>query len=83
MMTERRSIARTKISKSASLFLGARRGVFGCEVRDITNVGAGLRFEGINIWPIDFELSFDNFRSARKCRVAWRNGYVAGVAFEN
>jgi hypothetical protein len=56
--SERRSVGRTKIAKSALLFIGARRGVFGCSLRD-----------NINVLPPDFEPSFDNFRTIRKCRL--------------
>jgi len=54
-----------------------------CGVCDVTNVGAGLRLEGLNVYPLNFELSFDNFHTIRKCRVAWRQGGFIGVAFES
>jgi hypothetical protein len=37
----------------------------------------------INILPPDFELTFDSFRTIRRCRVIWRQGDVVGVAFQN
>jgi hypothetical protein len=80
-LIERRLIGRTKISKSALLFCGEQLGVFGCGVRDITNIGAGLRLDGLDVHPVDFELSFDNFRTVRKCRVAWKQGDFVGVEF--
>ncbi len=79
--SERRSVGRTKIAKSALLFFGSRRGVFGCSLRDVTNIGAGIRLDNINVLPPDFELSFDNFRTIRKCRLVWRQGDFTGVAF--
>ena len=82
-LAERRSIGRTRISKSALLFFSTQRGVLACSVRDVTNVGAGLRLHGLSVYPLNFEISFDNFRTSRKCRLAWTQGDFVGVAFEN
>jgi hypothetical protein len=80
---ERRSIGRTRIAKGASLFFSAQTGVHSCGVTDITNVGAGIRTQDLPALPLNFELSFDNFRTVRKCRLIWRDGDFVGVAFEN
>ena len=80
---ERRSIGRTKIAKSALLFVIGQASVRSCGVTDITNVGAGIRTQDLPALPLNFELSFDNFRSVRKCRLIWRDGDFVGVAFEN
>jgi hypothetical protein len=80
---ERRSIGRTKIFKGALLFFTGQRRVRSCGVTDITNVGAGIRTQDLPALPLNFELSFDNFRTVRKCRLIWRNGDFVGVAFEN
>jgi hypothetical protein len=81
--SERRSVGRTRIAKSALLFFGSQRGVFGCSIRDVTNIGAGIRLHNINVLPPEFELSFDNFHTIRKCRLVWRQGDFTGVAFQN
>ena len=52
-------------------------------VIDITNLGAGIRTQDLPATPLNFELSFDNFRTARKCQLIWRDGDFVGVAFEN
>jgi hypothetical protein len=80
---ERRSTGRTVVSRGVLLFFSARRGVFGCEVCDVTNVGARIRLNSLNILPPIFEMSFDNFRTARKCRLIWRRDNFVGVAFES
>ena len=80
---DRRSVGRTRIVKGALLFFGAQRGVSACGVRDVTNIGAGLRLNSLNVLPLDFELSFDKFRSVRRCRLIWRSGDFVGVAFED
>jgi hypothetical protein len=55
------------------LFFSEKTGVHSCTVRDITNLGAGIRIEqDLKIVPLDFALSFDNFRTVRMCRLIWR-----------
>jgi len=40
-------------------------------------------FEGLSVVPLEFDLSFDNFRTIRKCKMVWREGDFAGVQFDN
>ena len=80
-LTERRSIGRTRIDRGALLFFAGREGVFACCVENVTNHGAGVRLSGLGILPSEFDLSFDNFRSIRRCRLAWRIGEFTGVQF--
>ena len=80
---ERRSIGRTTINRNAVLFFYGQAGVRSCCVRDVTNRGASIRLNGLNFLPITFDLSFDNFRTIRKCNLAWRDGDFVGVAFED
>ena len=51
---ERRSMARTTISKDALLFFDAQRGVLTCRVQDVTNSGAGIELHTLNLLPLDF-----------------------------
>jgi hypothetical protein len=80
-MSDRRAIGRTRIDKGALLFFSESSGVYSCTVHDVTNSGAGIRLQGLKVVPLEFELSFDNFRSARKCRLVWRQGDFFGAAF--
>jgi hypothetical protein len=80
---ERRSLGRTKIHRDAKLFFNEKSGVHRCKVRDVTNVGAGIAAQDLKIVPLDFLLSFDNFRTARMCRLIWRDGDLLGIAFKN
>jgi hypothetical protein len=82
-MTDRRSIERTKIAKGALLFFTGQAGVRSCGIVDITNVGACIRTQELAVVPLNFELSFDNFRTGRKCRLVWRDGDFLGVAFDS
>jgi hypothetical protein len=80
---ERRSIGRTKIQKGALLFFRGRSGAQACAVRDVTNRGAGIRAPVLHIVPLNFELSFDGFRTARSCQLIWRQNDFLGVAFSS
>jgi len=79
---ERRTIGRTRINRNALLFFRGQADVFPCCVRDVTNYGAGIRLEGLNVFPVEFDLSFDGFRTIRKCRLIWRDTDFVGLAFE-
>ena len=79
---ERRTIGRTRINRNALLFFRGQADVFPCCVRDVTNSGAGIRLEGLNVFPVEFDLSFDGFRTIRKCRLIWRDTDFVGLAFE-
>ena len=79
---ERRAVARTKINRDVLMFFMGQDRVHPCCVRNVTNHGAGLRLDGVNIVPSDFGISFDNFRTMRRCRLIWRDGDFVGAAFE-
>ena len=70
-------------SPEALLFFGESSGIYSCTVHDVTNSGAGIQSQGLKVIPLEFALSFDNFRSARMCRLAWRQGDFFGVVFES
>jgi hypothetical protein len=80
---ERRSIGRTKILKGALLFFSEKTGVQSCTVRDVTNSGAGILAQNLQIMPLEFALSFDGFRTLRMCRLIWRQDDFLGAAFES
>jgi hypothetical protein len=81
-MKERRSLDRTRVAKGALLFFSRQTGVRACCVTDITKSGAGIRTQDLAILPLNFQLSFDNFRTVRKCRIIWRDNDFLGVSFE-
>ena len=78
---ERRAIGRTRINRSALLYFQGGAGFFPCCVRDATNSGASVRLEQLNVLPVEFDLSFDNLRTVRECRLVWRDADFVGVAF--
>jgi hypothetical protein len=80
---ERRAVGRTTINRDVLMFFTGQDRVHTCCVRDVTNHGAGLRLNALNIVPSEFGISFDNFLTMRRCRLIWRDGDFVGVAFES
>jgi hypothetical protein len=80
---ERRAVDRTTINRGVLMLFTGPEGVYACCVRDVTNQGAGILLNGLNIVPSEFGISFDNFRTMRHCRLIWRDGDFVGVAFES
>jgi hypothetical protein len=77
---ERRAVARTTINRDVLMFFNGN--IHACCVLNVTNQGAGIRLNGLNILPSEFGISFDNFRTMRQCRLIWREGDFVGAAFE-
>jgi hypothetical protein len=70
---ERRAVGRTTINRDVLMFFTGQDRVHPCYVRDVTNLGACLRLNGLNIVPSEFGISFDSFRTTRRCRLVWRD----------
>ena len=80
---ERRAVGRTTINRDVLMFFTGQDRVHACCVRDVTNHGAGLRLNGLNIVSSEFGISFDNFHTMRRCRLIWRDGDFVGAAYES
>jgi hypothetical protein len=80
---ERRAKKRTPIHHGAALSFSPHGTVYACCVCNVTNDGSGIRLNGLKIVPSEFDLSFDNFRTVRRCRLIWRNGDFIGAKFES
>ena len=80
---ERRSKKRTVINRDVLIFFAGKDAVHSCRVLDVTNDGASIRLDGLGILPFEFAISFDHFRTMRKCRMIWRNGGFLGAKFES
>jgi hypothetical protein len=81
--TERRGAGRTLINRGILVHFAGCDGVHGCCVRDVSNLGAGIRLNGLSIIPFEFGISFDNFRTMRPCRLVWRDGDFVGTTFKS
>ena len=80
---ERRAVGRTTINRDVLMFFTGQDRVQPCCVRDVTNLCACIRLNGLSIVPSEFGISFDSFRTMRLCRMVWRQGDFLGVAFKN
>jgi hypothetical protein len=71
---DRRAVGRRLINSDILMHFAGGDGVHGCRVRDITNLGAAIHLNGLNIILSVVGVSFDNFRTMRLCRLEWREG---------
>jgi len=84
-MNERRDVARTRLRRNAEIVVErARRGVDKVQVtlQNLTSTGACLTLASTYKVPDTFDLTFDQGRSCRPCRVKWRTSDRLGVSFE-
>ena len=56
--------------------------VRSCLGYDVSQTCARLHSDGIDILPKDFYVTFDDFLTVGKCRIAWRSHDDVGVVFE-
>ncbi len=78
---ERRRAKRKLVNETLLLSLPGQITFQPCRVRDLTAFGAGLWLNWFALLPTEFELSFDEFRTAFECRLVWRSGDRGGVEF--
>ena len=82
MVDERRTRKRTRILRSAKIIVPRRSPVIHCTVQNITSGGARLKLANTYGLPETFELTFEQGRTRRACRVVWRTADELGVAFQ-
>jgi len=80
-MEERRRLQRHTVLKSAKIVFDSQSSLVDCIVYNLTSKGACLQLANTMNTPEAFEMSFDNFRSIRSCRVTWRQSNKLGVSF--
>jgi hypothetical protein len=79
---ERRISRRTRLHRNAAIILNDRSAVVQCTLLDLSRTGARLSVSSTYKLSEAFELTFDNGRTRRKCRVQWRTDTKLGVTFE-
>ena len=80
-MIERRKIARSDVATRTLIFFGARRTVLECTALNLSCKGGKIALDRLYALPPRFLLSFDQFSTARNCRLVWSKGNFAGVQF--
>jgi hypothetical protein len=81
-LPERRTSERTRNHRSALISIPQLKHVHSCGVRDLSREGAGLRLAYLPLLPCEFKLTFDGFHNVLDCRLIWRDGDFAGIAFQ-
>jgi hypothetical protein len=81
-MDNNRNARRQKSFMQGRVFFDNRRSSADCLVRDVSEVGARLRFSGTLNLPDVFELFIPHKGETRLAKVQWRRGEEIGVAFE-
>jgi len=79
-VSERRQNSRIRVLKGAKIVLGTSS-VLDCIVRDLTNRGARILISNALELPDTVSVTFDNGRTCRPCRLAWRTLGETGVEF--
>lgn len=80
---DRREFVRTMVYRSALLSIPGQITAQPCSMRDFTVKGVSIRLSGITLLPLEFQISFDEFRTCEACRLVWRDGDFAGLLFES
>lgn len=81
--SERRARRRTRILRNAKIIAPRSTSMIHCTVQDITSAGAGLKVANTYGMPQAFELTFEQGRTRRSCRVVWCTNDSLGVMFED
>ena len=82
-MIERRSKVRSRVLKGGKLTINQQGSAIECTVQNLSNSGACLQLSSTFDVPLEFDFSFDSFRTIRKCHVKWRTETGLGVAFQS
>jgi hypothetical protein len=80
---DRRAFVRMEIYRDALLSIPGHIMAQPCSVRDLSVKGANIRLNGIGLLPVEFEISFDGFRTLQPSRLIWRDGDFAGLLFQS
>jgi hypothetical protein len=81
-MEEKRRIQRSRVLKSARMLFNHCASTMDCTVRNMSERGACLLVASPVGIPPTFELTLDDGRSRRPCRVTWQSADKIGVVFE-
>lgn len=81
MVDERRSSKRWGAYLKARIVFNNRSSVLDCTVRNLSETGAGIAFDGIYPIPPEFELVIPNRGLQAQGRLIWSRGAHHGVMF--
>jgi hypothetical protein len=64
------------------LFFRGGREVHACIAYNVTQISARMHSDELGLLPVDFYVTFDNFRTIGRCQLTWRHRDDFGVVFE-
>jgi hypothetical protein len=79
---DRRTDRRMRTLLLGRIYYNSARPSLDCDVRDLSNLGACLRGEGVVDAPDRFQLEIPSRNRLHGVRVRWRKGDRIGVDFE-
>ena len=80
-MTERRNSRRGRTYFEGRIVFNNRWSTTDCRVRDCTERGAKLEYDGLAISPEQVDLMVFGKGESRQARIVWRDKTQAGVEF--
>jgi hypothetical protein len=80
--TERRAAPRRLVLKGGRIVFNNGFSTLDCRVRNLSEGGARLQVASVVGVPDRFDLVVTDTNERQPCRIAWRNGNLIGVAFE-
>jgi PilZ domain len=80
-MQDRRRMVRNRVYYGGRLAFNARSSTVSCIVRDYTDLGAKVEFEGAVLLPFSLEFAIERRGLECPARVAWCDRNAAGLAF--
>jgi hypothetical protein len=79
---DRRKSARTHCNRGGLIGVSGLKRLFFFTVQDASELGIGMRLHStFALLPIEFVICAERLLIARRCRLAWRKGDVAGAEF--
>jgi PilZ domain-containing protein len=80
-MQDRRRMVRNRVYYGGVLAFNARRSTFACTVRNFSDGGAMIEFEGAPPLPDTLDFSIERRDLACRARLVWRGHRQAGLVF--
>jgi hypothetical protein len=80
-MQDRRRMVRSRVYYGGVLSFNARRSTFACIVRNFSDFGARVEFEGSPLLPDYLDFAIARRDLACRARLVWRGQHQAGLVF--
>jgi len=82
-MQDRRRMVRNRVYYGGRLAFNARSSTVSCIVRDYTDLGARIEFEGAVLLPFCVDIAIERRGLECPARIVWCDRNAAGLAFDD